>query len=428
MDIARKTVLNILIEYDKDGVFPNLSLKKYLRQIPSERDRAFTSALLYGVLEKRMLLDYYISCVSSVKLKKMSVTVINVLRMGLYQIAFMSTPASAACNTSVDLVKHFKQYKSAGFVNAILRKLSSEFKNIKPPSEKSVKYSVSPQIAKVIIDSIGEDGFDKLLQYQVDDRSVYIAVNTNKISPDKLISVLKLEGTDAKLTEFNGLLCVDSASFIESSSAFKAGLFHVIGLPSFICAKTLSPKRGDKVIDMCAAPGGKTFTLSYLSEDLGEILAFDLHDHKVQNLKNDCKRLGVKSVKPVVKDSSVFDKALVNSADKILCDVPCSGLGMIFNKPDIKYNNIDFDSLTDVQFKILSNAVCYLKNGGTLVYSTCTINSSENESVVKRVLLEHPEIYLSEDTYIFNNKCGEYTFLPHVDNTDGFYIAVLKKR
>ena len=427
MDIARKTVLNILIEYDKAGVFPNLSLKKYLRQIASERDRAFVSALLYGVLEKRILLDYYISKVSSVKIKKINVAVINILRMGLYQIAFMSTPSSAACNTSVDLAKNCGQYKSAAFVNAILRKLSSEYENIAQPDDKCVKYSVSPDIADVIISSIGEDGFDRLMQYQPDDRSVYIAVNTNKISADKLISLLKLEGVTATYTDFDGLLKASSASFIENSSAFKAGLYHVVGLPSFICAKTLSPSAGENVIDMCAAPGGKTFTLSYLSDDAADIRAFDLHEHKIKNLKDDCKRLGIKSVKCDVNDSSVFNPALVDFADKILCDVPCSGLGMIFNKPDIKYNSVDFESLTELQYKILSNAARYLKKGGTLIYSTCTINSSENEGVVSRLISENKEIYFSENTYIYNEKCGEYTFLPHVDNTDGFYIAVLKK-
>ena len=223
------------------------------------------------------------------------------------------------------------------------------------------------------------------------------------------------------------MLKASSASFIENSSAFKAGLYHVIGLPSFICAKTLSPSAGENVIDMCAAPGGKTFTLSYLSDDAADIRAFDLHEHKIKNLKDDCKRLGIKSVKCDVNDSSVFNPALVDFADKILCDVPCSGLGMIFNKPDIKYNSVDFESLTELQYKILSNAARYLKKGGTLIYSTCTINSSENEGVVSRLISENKEIYFSENTYIYNEKCGEYTFLPYVDNTDGFYIAVLKK-
>jgi 16S rRNA (cytosine967-C5)-methyltransferase len=179
---------------------------------------------------------------------------------------------------------------------------------------------------------------------------------------------------------------------------------------------------------MCAAPGGKTFTLSYLSDDSAHINAFDLHEHKVKNLMEDCKRLGIKSIRCSTKDSSVFDPSLISSADKILCDVPCSGLGMIFSKPDIKYNTVDFESLTGVQYKILSNAAQYLKKGGTLVYSTCTINSSENEDVVKRLISDNQEIYLSENTYIYNTIGGEYTFLPHVDNTDGFYIAVLKKR
>lgn len=431
MDNARQTALNILIEYDKLATFPNLSLKKHLRRLDSKRDCSFITALVYGVIEKRITLDYYISKVSSVKLKKINVCVLNILRLGLYQIIYMDTPVSAACNTSVELAKHNKQFKSAGFVNAILRRLSSiytdfEFdtKNVK--EYLSLKYSVGNSVINKLYSIFGDDT-EKFFTF-TPTKDLFIAVNTQKLSADELIIALALENITAQKTSIDGLLKIESGGFdIENLSAYKFGLFHVVGFASFAVAKLLHKNGCKKIIDMCASPGGKTFAVAYFYDNNTKICAFDLHEHKVQNLKSSCKRLGLANVEVSQGDGTELNDKLLNTADLILCDVPCSGLGVIHSKPDIKYNDIDFDSLTKTQSQILHNASKYLKSGGRLVYSTCTINPDENENVVIEFLKQNPDFEFENENNLYNHK-NTYTFLPHIDNTDGFFYAVLTKK
>ncbi len=428
IDIARNTALNVLIEYDKLGVFPNLSLKKHLRDIKSIKDKNFICALVYGVIEKRFLLDYYISKFSSVKIKKINVVVINILRLGLYQIIFLSTPSSAACNTSVELAKKNGQYKSSGFVNAILRKLSQNHLNIAEPTDLSVKYSVNRSIFDTLINSLGKDDTEKFLQHAYDNKSMYLSVNTIKISDEELIKLFSQKNICAEKTEFDGLLKISSSIDIEHCEEYKKGFFHVISLPSFVAAKLIKPSKNDKILDMCSAPGGKLFTMAYMCKDSAYIKAFDMHEHKISNLIDSCKRLSIINVHPSLKNCCEYDESLYEFADKILCDVPCSGLGMIFKKPDIKYNTIDFEDLIQTQYKILLNSSKYLKRGGRLIYSTCTVNADENIRVVEKFLKENPSFSFDEEVEIYNDNYGQYTFLPHVDDTDGFYIAVLKRQ
>lgn len=428
IDVARNTALNVLIEYEKQGVFPNLALKKHLRDIKSHKDKNFICALVYGVIEKRILLDYYISKISSVKIKKINVVVINILRLGLYQIMFLSTPSSAACNTSVELAKKNGQYKSSGFVNAILRKLSQNYKSIEIPNDFSVKYSVDRSIVDILIASLGDKGTEDLLSYVYDNKSMYVSVNTLKITVDEFIELLTDKSISCEKTDFNGLVKITSSFDVESSEEYKKGYFHAISLPSFVAAKILEPAKDETILDMCSAPGGKLFTMSYMSRDLAKIKAFDMHEHKISNLANGCKRLSIKNAVPMLKNCCEYDDNLFESADKILCDVPCSGLGMIFKKPDIKYNSVDFEDLMRTQYEILGNSSKYLKRGGRLVYSTCTININENEKIIEKFLKDNPDYSIDYNVEIYNGNFGQYTFLPHIDNTDGFFITVLKRQ
>lgn len=423
MDINRKKALDILIDFDRNGTYPNLALKKQLRDIPSERDRAFITALVYGVIEKRLLLDYYISKVSSVKLKKIDTVILNILRLGLYQIIFLNTPQSAACNTSVELAKKNGRNKSSGFVNAILRKLSVSFKDIPLPASEteylSVKYSVGIPIVKKLLSYHDKTWFENyMIKGENVQNDVYACVNTLKTDTDRLISILHAQHVDAKKTDYQGLIKFGGHINIENLKAFKDGLFHIIGLPSYIAAKSVCPLENDIVFDMCSAPGGKSFAMSYLSNGKADITAFDLHPHKIENIKNDIIRLGLKNITAIVSDSSKLQEKYIGTVDKILCDVPCSGLGVMFKKPDIKYNETDFESLITLQKSILENASKYLKNGGRLVYSTCTVNPEENELLVNDFLNSHNEFIID------NSK----TFSPADDGCEGFYIAVLKKR
>ena len=433
MTDTRKVALNALIEYQRSDTFSNLTLKKHLRDIKDIRDRKFITALFYGVLERRLLLDYYIAAVSSVKIKKINIVVLNILRLGLYQIIFMSTPESEACNTSVQLAKNNGQYKSAGFVNAILRKLAKTYAQIKLPDDKlkrlSVEYSISESNLNKLVEAFGIDGFEKIMNegYASDD-GLYASVNYKKISTHDLIELLKKEGVNTSETEYPGLIRIENAVDIENSKAYLNGFFHLVGLPSYITASVVFSQKNSVVIDMCAAPGGKTFAISYNSDSDSKIYAFDIHEHKINNVIQNCKRLGVTNVFPRVSDGTVCFDEYKEIADTVLCDVPCSGLGMIFKKPDIKYKEIDFDNLIDTQYKILTNASRYLKSGGKLVYSTCTINPEENIGIINKFLFDNSEFCLDTDTEIYQGEYGQYQFYPNEKFSDGFYIAVLSKK
>ncbi len=433
MDNSRNKALDILIEYERNGTYPNLALKKHLRGINSTRDKNFITTLVYGVIETKLTLDYYISYVSSVKLSKINVVVLTILRMGLYQIIYLSTPVSAACNTSVDLAKKNGQFKSSGFVNAILRKLSITYRDISLPKNDSIehfkiKYSINTNIANTLIKSLGIDGFVNFMESKSKiDSSIYAVINSKKTTVDNLLLSLKEDGVNCQSTRYDNLLKLSGHVDIEHTSSFKLGLFHVITLPSYIAAYSLNPKYNDTVLDMCAAPGGKTFTIYSLTNGQVDVTAFDLHEHKIKSINKECMRLGITNINTNVANSSKFKPEFENYADCIICDVPCSGLGMIFKKPDIKYNNTDFESLTKLQFEILSNAACYLKSGGRLVYSTCTVNIDENDAIIDNFLKLHSEFSIDKSVQIYDNCYGVKTFLPHIDNIDGFYIAVLKK-
>ncbi|MBP3481425.1 MAG: 16S rRNA (cytosine(967)-C(5))-methyltransferase RsmB [Clostridia bacterium] len=433
MDTNRKTALDVLTAYERDGAYPNLELKKRLRGIESDRDRRFISALVYGVIEKKLTLDYYIGKVSSVKLRKINAVVLTVLRMGLYQIMFLSTPESAACSSSVELAKTNGQIKSAGFVNAVLRKLSKSYNDIPLPENRteylSVRYSVSPSVLSLLVNSLGEQNAKRYLEYDAaEEKAIYIAANPVKLHNDKLPAILQEEGITALKTDFEGLYRVQSGFDIEGTDAYRRGFFHVIGKASYIAAKAVGAKGSDIVYDMCAAPGGKTFAVSYMSNGQAEITAFDLHKHKTDIIKKDIGRLGLSNIKAVTFDSTKINEKMISTADCVLCDVPCSGLGILHNKPDIKYKNTDELSLINVQKQILKNGALYLKPGGRLVYSTCTVNNNENSEVVYEFLANNPQFEIDKTVDLYNNEYGQKLFLPYTDGTDGFYIAVMKKK
>lgn len=427
-DIARKTAFGILLDYEKKGTYPHLALKSKLRDIESRLDRSFVTNIVYGTIAKKLTLDYYVSKVSSVRLSKIDLINLTALRMGLYQIIYMSVPASAACNTSVELVKKNGMSKSAGFVNAILRRLSAEYRNIAFPQDETeracVEYSVSKDVYRLLTDSIGADAAKSILT--VEDHLIYAAVNTLKTNVKSLIRALKEQGVDAE-PDMDGLIRFPSCG-VEGLTAFQNGLFHVIGKPSYISARLFAPEEGQTAIDMCSAPGGKAFTAAYLSNDKSRILAYDLHKHKIGNIMSSAKRLGLKSVIASQADGTVYNGDLSGTADRVLCDVPCSGLGIIPKKPDIRYKSIDCSSLTETQLAILKNGASYLKNGGRLVYSTCTVNTAENRGVIDRFLEEYDQFEIDKSVHIYDNVYGEKLFLPDGSVNEGFYIAVLKKR
>ncbi len=419
MDLSRQIALDILIAWDREGSYPNLLLKTKLELLKDQQQRAFCTTLVYGTVENKLKLDFYIASVSSVALRKIHVVNRNILRMGLYQGLFMNVPASAACNTSVDLAKRNGQFRSSGFVNAILRKLINDKDNLRLPDgmsieELSVRYSVDPSIVallkKCYSDRFVCDYFDAL--NRLDFKKTYVAVNLLKTDSDQLISEFKKENVVVLEKHDDGLLAIQCSSNISKLSSFRKGLFHIVGLPSYITASKLEVQPGQRVIDMCSAPGGKTFAMAYRMKNQGRIIAVDLYPHKIQLMEQEAARLGITNLEFVCLDSTQLQEQWIHSADRVLCDVPCSGLGIIGKKPDIRYKNMGDFSLESTQKKILANGLRYLATDGKLVYSTCTINPAENQGII---------------SIGSNNIIEQRTFLPQNDSTEGFYYAVVSQ-
>lgn len=418
MSNSRQVALDVLIAWDREGSYPNILLKEKLGLLSDVRERSFCTSLVYGVIETKIKLDYLISKVSSVPFKKIHIVNRNTLRIGLYQILFMNVPVSAACNTAVNLAKKNGQAKSSGFVNAVLRKLASQenkfsFSDENDVSALSVRYSVDPSIINLILKqcdvSFVREYFEALEKLPPNETT--IAVNLIKTNADALANELSKQGVEI-LDKSDELLTVKFTLDISLLSSYREGHFHVIGRPSFETVRKLDVRPGQTVIDLCSAPGGKTFALAYKMKNQGRIIAADISPAKIDVMEQEAKRLGITNIDFLCADGTKCVLNWDSCADRVLCDVPCSGLGIIRKKPDIRYKDLTNFSLMDTQRRILENGLSYLKNGGRLVYSTCTVNPAENCDVVSS----------------FNDKLIEQkTFLPQTDGTEGFYYALLEK-
>lgn len=418
----RLLAYKILLKIEKDNAYSNLTLDSVLEKEKTEHE-PFVRALVYGVVERKITLDYIFAGFLTQPLKKLKPQVLTVLRMGVYQIKFMDkVPVSAAVNESVKLIKQQGFSFASGLVNSVLRKVAGS--EIPYPSTSdsteylSVKYSCPHTLVEHYINDYGFQNTVGILKTSLEIPPLIIRVNTLKITPDDLIIRLNDEGIIASKCELCGALTVENSG-VFVSSCYKEGLFHVQDLASQMCINALDPKPNETVLDMCAAPGGKSFTISEHMMNKGQVYAFDLYDHRVSLINSDAKRLGIDIIKAQVRDASVIYPN-IPLADRILCDVPCSGLGVIRRKPEIKYKDLGFiDKLTDLQYNILCSAVTYLKKGGRLVYSTCSLNKAENEDVCERFLKTHSECKLLDGYPV--------TLMPHRDKTDGFFFAAFIK-
>lgn len=418
----RKLAVKALLKIEKDNAYSNITLNSFLKETELQKeDKAFFSALVYGVLDRKITLDYVLSSFMKTPLKKTAPFTLNALRVGLYQIMFMDKiPDSAAVNETVKIIKSSKESRNAGFVNAVLRSaIRSEIKlpcgdNIK---DLSVRFSCPEWIIEGFINDYGKENAVKILEESLSAPPVTLRVNTVKISSDELIEKLGDMGITAKMGEIPNSLIIEKGMDISSNPLYKEGLFYAQDYASQKAVSVLAPKSGARVLDLCAAPGGKSFTMALLMENKGEVISCDLYDSRVGLIEKSAKRLGLDIIKPMVNDATVYNENL-GEFDYILCDVPCSGLGVIRRKPELKYKTqSDFCELQEIQQKILCNAVKYLKIGGKILYSTCTLRKEENEKLV---------IFLQKEYNRLNLKY-EHTFMPHIDNTDGFYCALFEK-
>ena len=425
---ARETAVKLLGRIENGGAYSNILLDEYFKKSNMNLiDKRFCTALFYGTLELRYKLDKIISFYSLKPAEKLNSDVRNILRTALYQILFMnSVPESAAVNEAVKLVK---SSAVKGYVNALLRNFLRSEKKLPSFENKLEQIAFDCSCPPCLVDKLcrecGEDDAMDLLEDSLEVPPVTVKANTFKTTVEDLKTLLESEGFAVKQNEFIENYLEISGGSPEASRAFKNGLFHVQDLASGLCCKALNPKAGMTVLDMCAAPGGKTFTIAEMMDNKGCVKAFDLHENRVRLITSGAKRIGLSSVTAAVNNAKVYNSE-IGFADAVLCDVPCSGFGVIRHKPEIKYKSFDeLDKLAEIQYKILDCSASYLKAGGTLIYSTCTLSKVENDRNAEKFLKEHTEFApaaLWNDFGYFDGETSLSVF-PSYFGSDGFYIS-----
>ncbi len=422
---AREIALNALYKIEIGEGYSNITLdKEFKKSKLSKADKALVSQIVYGVLTWKITLDEIIKRYSSIRLKKISPWIINILRMGIYQICYLDKiPESAAVNESVNLAKKYGHPASVKFTNAILRKISKNEENNLLEYIKEKGYS-NEQIISVmtshplwivhkLIEEYGEDFALDLLNANNKTPDVTIRVNTIKTTRKELLKLFELKKIEA--CEGN----LPDSIIVKKLDVFDEQLYIVQDEAAQLACLKLDPQLNEMVLDCCSSPGGKTSYLAMLMKNTGKIDAWDIHEHRVELVKKLMNTLGILNVKASVNDATEYKSHLRERYDRVLLDVPCSGIGVIRKKPDIKWTRKeeDLNELLETQKKILENGAFYLRSGGTLVYSTCTVFKEENELQIASFLDTHKDFKLIEEIKLF----------PNIDKTDGFYIAKLQK-
>jgi len=435
---ARETALNGLIACRKEGAWSNGVLKEYiLRDRLDSRDAALAARLCYGVLQNRNKLDFYLKQLLTGKLRDLHPVIHDILHLGLYQIYEMDRiPESAAVNESVDLAKKYckKQRFAPGLVNGVLRNAVKTKGTLKEPASLEDKYSHPWELIKLLRDYVGKDRIEMMLKANNEAPSTTVQVNTLKISADALQQRLEGEGVTAVPHGWMpGCLILSGTGDLERLASFKEGLFYVqdpAAKLSVLCAQL--PQEAIRVLDCCSAPGGKSFAASVATAGKAQITSCDVHEHKVGLIQNGADRLGFGNITPRLQDATENVPEWNDTFDAIICDVPCSGYGIIRKKPDIRYKNpADMADLPELQLQILKNQARYIKKGGVLIYSTCTLVRAENEGVVEAFLKENNDFTLEPLLLPDNfpkNESGMLALVPGEYDTDGFFIARLRRK
>lgn len=427
----RRTAFEILKNIDRSGSYSNLELASQLRVLNYDaRDSGFIAALVYGVLERQITLDFILSRYLSKPVAKARFDVRTLLRMGAYQIVFMDkVPDSAAVNECVKLAKSGGCAFAAGMINAVLRKVAGDDGTWRTAGW-TVRYSCPQALIDLWVDAYGEETARGILESSFGGTDTYLRVNTLRTTADRLIKLLHSEQVEAEPVEgMPNTLWVVHSGALEHLRAYREGLFHVQGIPSQICAALLDVRPGIRVADVCAAPGGKSFTLAQMMENQGYLASFDLHPHRIDLIKRGAQRLGIGIIRAAVRDAASHQTE-EDLFDRVLCDVPCSGLGDIASKPELRYKTTFLsDELPAVQQTILERSARMVFPGGRLVYSTCTLNPAENEDVCMAFLESHPDFSLLPARYSRARITagGMMTFLPQDFGGNGFFAAVLEK-
>ncbi len=439
MKNARYEAVSLLGRMDREQAYSNLLLDHFLQTCGMDaREKAFLSTLFYGVLERRLTLDYVIRCYSSIPMYKLSTQVKNILRTALYQLLYLDVPENAAVDEAVKLTRVLRQSRASGYVNALLRSFLRAGKDMKLPDESdpvrnlSVCYSCGEPLVRTFLCDYGFETAKNILSAALEKPPVTVRVNTLRTERDSLQKRLAEEGVPSAVCDAveDALIWKGSGS-VEHLATFREGLFHVQDASSQLCALAAGPQAGDTVYDICSAPGGKAFTMAQYMKDRGTLAAFDLYESRTRLIDQGAQRLGLTCLTAQVRDA--LQGKPLPPADVVLCDVPCTGSGILRRKPEIKYKPLDTVlSLAQTQYDILLRSSAYVKAGGRLLYSTCSIDKRENEDVVQHFLQENPAFELDELPRQFAKfqHAGEgcVTILPGEQDCDGFFIAILKKR
>lgn len=425
MDNNRKTAYQTLLDVDAKKAYSNIALNHKIA-VNKPGSPAFVRELVYGVLERKLTLDHYIDQLLKEGIGSLRTPEITILRMGIYQLGYMDkVPEYAAISESVDLAKKYCKGR-AGLINGVLREYQNKKIYLTLPTRDedevkylSVKYSYAPWIIELWLKYYSVSFVEKLLEAGNETAPLTIRANWLKIRKEDLKKVLAERGFEVE----DGDICQNAlhvrGSRILESDLYRYGLFTPQDESSMLVSEKIGVRQGDVVMDVCAAPGGKTTAIAERMNNTGKIIASDIYRRKLDIVDKEAKRLGITNIETRSWDATRVDSTMVKKADRVLVDAPCSGLGVIRRKPEIKYKELsnEMKLLPDKQIAILSASSSYVKPGGTLVYSTCTINPEENEKVVETFLRRNRDFEKVERTLL----------LPNVNGTDGFFICVMKR-
>ncbi len=431
---VRELALRTLDRVTGDKSYSNIAVDTVIkRESLMGKDRSLFCVLVYGVIEKKITLDHLIDTLSSLAPEKIEPSARNLLRLGLYQLRFLDrVPDHAAVSETVALAPR----RTRGFVNAILRSYLRQKDSLELPRKEdglvrylSVRYSYPLDLCDKLVHEFGEKAAEDLLAAFDKTPSLTLRTNTLKTSRDALLSALAQKGISVAPTQNapHGIR-VEGASLAELE--LDEGMFFVQDEASQIAVAALGAGRGDTVYDICACPGSKSFGAALDMQNEGSLVSFDLHENKLSLVRSGAERLGITVLETRARDGRDLDGALVETADRVICDVPCSGFGVVAKKPEIRYKELAAcAALPGIQYDILSTACRYVKRGGTLVYSTCTVFREENEENVTRFLSEHPEFSLTPFTVgALEVPTGQITLLPSIHGTDGFFVAKFTRK
>lgn len=438
---AREIVLDMLIDINEKGEPSHIVISEYLNRHGelSEQDRAFVKRLCQGTVERRLNIDYKIDKLSSVRVGKLKPAIRNLLRMGIYQMDCMSVPDSAACNEAVAIAKRRGFGQLSGFVNGVLRNYArqrdvlNDFSTVPDEVRRlSLIYSCPEWIVRMWLDRFGRETTEKTLSVFLTDNMTSVRCNSSKADPDAVASTLAARGITVRRGRYSRrAIKLGDYGALGAIEEFRNGTLTVQDESSVIAGEAAGFRPNDRVLDICAAPGGKSLNAADImlsAGGKGRVLACDISEAKVRLIRENIDRCGFSNIRTRVSDATVYEPEFDSAFDVVLADVPCSGLGIMGKKPDIRYNMTPekISGLVELQRSILDNAVRYVKPGGRLVFSTCTIDAAENEDNVRYLCEKHGLQLVTDAQEPLNG--GMVQLMPGVHGTDGFFVAVLTRQ